>query len=378
MTKVKSNFRGKITKDAQRQQKAATSYGHLLLPRNVNVFSPEPGGKVQLDFLPYEVTDHRHPDQDKEAEIATPGTLWYKRPYKLHRSVGTDNDSYVCLTSIGKKCPICEYRSKRMKEGADKEETDAMRASLRNLYIVVPLDSKKHELTPHIFDISQFLFQNLLNEELEENEDNGVFPELVGGKTLKVRFESRTIGKGQPFAEASRIDFIDREEDYDESILDEVPDLDNVLKVLTYEELNMKFFDLSDEEDGGKLSPPDDEEEEEDEKPIITPLRRHKTLTHHAPVVKEEDEEKPFKHKRNGEIDTPARGSTTGPVRTAKEREEDAPVRTTTRRARNVETEDDPKNKCPHGHKFGVDTDKFDDCDTCALWDSCTEAKEKK
>ncbi len=51
-----------------------------------------------------------HPDRDEEYGIAVPGSLWYKRPYWLHRGVGPENVSIVCPSSIGKKCPICEYR----------------------------------------------------------------------------------------------------------------------------------------------------------------------------------------------------------------------------------------------------------------------------
>ena len=31
--------------------------------------------------------------------------------------------------------------------------------------------------------------------------------------------------------------------------------------------------------------------------------------------------------------------------------------------------------KCPFGHKFGEDTDEFDDCDDCDVWDKCINGK---
>jgi len=374
MKNKKSNFRGKVSKDAQKQQRAATSYGHLLLPKGASVFNAEPGSRVKLDFLPYEVTDPKHPDRDPESDIATPGSLWYKRPYKLHRNVGSTNDSHVCLTSVGKKCPICEYRAKRIKEGADKEETDTMRASLRNLYVVVPLDDKKAEAKPHIMDISQFLFQNLLNEELEENKDYEVFPDLEEGYTLKVRFDSKTIGKGQPFAEADRIDFLERTEAYTDAILDDVPNLDTVLKVLTYEELSDKFFELEGEEKGGELKEakedapararkPKEEPVEEEDKPVTRIRKPKEEEVEEAPVrtrkPKEEEVEEPPTRTRRA----------TPPV------EEDEPPVRTTRRSAPVET--DKAEKCPSGHKFGKDTDRFDECDSCTIWDACMEEKEK-
>ena len=116
--------------------------------------------------MPYEVTSKRHPDRNAEDEIAVPGSLWYKRPFKIHRNIGVDNDRVVCLTSVGKPCPICEKRSELVRQDADKEDTDALKQSLRNLYVVVPLDSKKHEVEPHIMDMSQYLCQDEINNTL--------------------------------------------------------------------------------------------------------------------------------------------------------------------------------------------------------------------
>ena len=72
----KSNFRGKVSRDAKRQKKA--SYGYLNLPKGVKMFNNKEGVKeILLDFLPYEVTDQKHPDRNDKFEIALPGSLWY-------------------------------------------------------------------------------------------------------------------------------------------------------------------------------------------------------------------------------------------------------------------------------------------------------------
>jgi len=338
--KKRSNFRGKVGKDAERQKRQASSYGYLNLPKGVNVFSPEPGGRAKLDFLPYEVTDTQHPDLNKELEIAVQGSLWYKHPFKTHRNIGVDNESVVCLTSIGKKCPICEKRSELIRSGADKEDTDALKPSLRNLYIVFPLDSKEYEAKPHIWDMSQWLFQNLLNEELEEDDDYAVFPDLEEGLTLKIRFDSKTFGKGKPFAEASRIDFLERNDQYTEDILDEVPNLDEVLQILSYKELEAKFLELDDE---------DIDNEEEEEKTAHT--RTRKTS---KPAPEEEEE----------------------PEKEEEEREEKAPSKRTRNRDKK---KDEEENRCPYGHTFGEDCDEYpEDCDKCKIWDECGEEQDRK
>ncbi len=329
----KSNFRGKVNQDAKRQKTAG--YGYLNLPKGVSVFNAEPGGKVRLDFLPYEVTDERHPDKDESLEIAIPGTLWYKRPFKTHRGVGVDNDSVVCLTSIGKKCPICEYRKKRVNDGdADKEELGALKMSLRNLYVVIPLGSNKHEEEPHIWDMSWWLFQDQLNKELEEDEDYEVFPDLEEGLTLRIRFDESVIGKSKPFADTSRIDFEERDEAYDEKILDDVPNLDEVLNILSYKDLHAKFFEMEDEE-----SP----EEEQDDEQESKPARKKK------PMKRKTDEDEDDKE------------------------EEEKPERKP-RRTKQSESKD----KCPHGHKFGKECEDHDKCDDCELWNDCYDEKHEK
>ena len=274
-----------------------------------------------MDILPYLVTANNHPDRDEKAEIAMPNTLWYKRPFKTHRNVGASNDTLVCPTSIGKKCPICDYRSKRLKEGAEKDETNAMKPSARNLYAIIPLDSEKFEKKIHVWDISQFLFQNLLNEELEENGDNAIFPDLEEGLSLRIRFDSSTVGTSKAFAEASRIDFVERKKPYAEDILEDVPNLDELLTILSYKEIEAKFFEV-------------EEEEEEEDKPV----RRKR------PEPEEEEEE-------------------------------DKPVR-----SRKLESKEktNSKNECPFNHQFGSDCEKFNDCDECALWEKCIEEKDKK
>lgn len=374
----KSFFKGQVSKDAQRQKNAGSSYGYLNLPRNVSVFSPEPGTRVRLDFLPYIVTDPNHPDHDTDADRAMPGNQWYKRPFKVHRNIGVTKDAVVCLTSIGKRCPICEYRAQRIKEGADKKETDALKASQRNLYVVIPLGHKKFEEKIHIFDISQAMFQKLLIQEIEENEELEMFPDLEDGMTLKIRFASKSIEGGTPFAEAERIDPVAREKAYDESILEDVPNLDEVLKILSTEELKAKFFEdeepVRDEED-------EEDDEDEDEEP------KKPTVHRHSKPQDEEDEEEPKKpaRRREPEPEKPVRRKPPEPAPADDEEDdedEDEPApppakKPTAPVQRTREHASEGKNRCPHGHVFGVDTEDFDDCDTCSMWDACIEVKEK-
>jgi len=354
----KNRFRGKVSKDSQRQKAQASQFGYLNLPKGIQMFQEEPG-RVWLDILPYKVTDEKHPDRDDELGIAVPGELWYKRPFKIHRNVGVNNETVVCLTSIGKRCPICEYRAKLRKEGGNEEEVAALRPSRRNLYVVVPKNNKKYDEEPHIWDISQYCFQDLLNDEIEEDEEVAGFPDLEDGLTLKIRFSEEKFGKNT-FSMASRIDFIDRDEAYDESILDEVPNLDEILEVLPYKRMEAKFFELDEAEEETE------DEEEEDDIPDFSSKRKRRKLK--EPEEEEEEEEE--------EEDKPKQKSGSKPVKAEEEpeeEEEEEPPARRTKRNKKKKT----ANKCPYGHVFGKDCDEYpDDCDECDLWDECIEASE--
>ena len=386
--KKKSSFKGKVGRNVDKQESAASSYGYLNLPQGVSMFKEEGDTRSNLDILPYIVSDERHMDRDEELDIAVPGGLWYKKPYKVHRNIGPGNDSVVCPTTWGKKCPICEYRQKLFKEGAEQDVTKALKASLRNLYVVIPIGHKKLEEKPHIWDISQYLFQNLLNKELNEDEEYETFPDLEEGWTLKVRFDSVSLGSNK-FAETSRIDFKERDEAYEEDILEDIPDLDKVLQVHSYAELEKMLFQYEDpDEDDGeeketrKYKDADDEDEkprrssrkkkdadpedEEDEKPTRRSTRKKKDEEEEP-----EEDEKPRRSSRKKKEEDTGHSHDDDADPDEDEDEDEKPTRST-RSSRGSS-----KNKCPEGYKFGVDTEDYDECDECELWEACIKAKEK-
>ena len=397
--------------------------------------------------MPYIVTDPRHPNRDEENEIALVGDLWWKRPFKIHRNIGATDDSVVCLQSFKKKCPICEYRAKLIKEGKTDEDTQKsikdLKPSDRVLYCVIPLNAKKDgkavEVKPHLFDISYAMFGKMLKKELEENPEKEVFPDIEEGITINARFDGTTIGKGKPFAECSRIDFIDREEPYKSSMIDKIPNLDNVLKQYSYEELERKFYELEDEDTDEKEEPvrkkkviqeeesePEEppvrkkkviqEEESEPEEPVrrkTPPLPPKKKVKPERAVWSElsvmkmsqliqyvqlqeidldpddfEDDPKSFRKAiadAQGTIILPKAGEAVEPSRTANKDYKPAKKQI---EAHDDEDPDDDlpvkgtskksSDKCPSGYRFGVDTDTKNECDSCDLWDDCMAEKKKR
>lgn len=204
---------------------------------------------------------------------------------------GINSSREICPTSIGKPCPICEFRAMKIKEGEDPKsrEVKDLKASVRNLYAVVPKGSKDYEEEPHIWDISQYCFQDALDEELEEGDGEfDAFPDFEMGNTLQVRFAEDTVYSTK-FNMTSRIDFTDRDEQYDEEeILGSIPCLDDVLKIKSYKELEALFYEMDDESGPGD---PGDDDDDDDEPEKEKSPRRKKTTSKKKEPEPDEDED---------------------------------------------------------------------------------------
>lgn len=350
--KRKSVFGGKIKKNASSRKRDNFSY--IKAPDGVEVFSPDPDTKVTFDFMPYNVTDKNHPDRDDENEIAVKDSLWYKRPFKVHRGIGARNDAVVCPTSIGKKCPICEYREKLRKEEGDEETIKQLKTTDKNLYAVFIKGNKK--IDPNqlfLFEFSDFLFQKRFEEQLAENDPEKfeVFPDPQLGYSIVVRFAENSFA-GNKFADPTRFDFADRKEQYDDEVLDTIPALDECLTILGYDELKDKFYSSFTAED-------DEEDDDEDED-----LKRGKTKIKARKATKPEPEDEDEDDEDNDEEEEPEDED---------EEEEPEPVKQK-QPSRNRKTKE---LKCPENYVFGKDNDKYDDCEDCDLWNECYAKKQE-
>jgi len=414
---TKEKFRAHFNK-----RKDSTGANYLVLPSDVDllIFN-EDVDEAELDFLPYVVSDSKHPD--RSGEYATPGNYAVRRPFKLHRNI--NGKSYICPSSIGKKCPICEYQKELF--NTDKAAAVSLYPKDRDLYVVIPLNSKEHKDKPYIWDMSEKLFQDELEKKLEKHYEHTDFAALEGGKTLTVSFKWKAIGDGKPFCEVAHITFTTRD-DYDVSILDEVPDLDEILKnsILSYEELNNKFLEID-----------SDEPEPEEKEPATR--RREKSTEPEKPVRGVRNIEKPFvdekpkdltwedlkasrfrklnqiiednnlsldiadyKDADDTELDdvrkaiaealnvkitvgtrqVQSRHVERSDEKPASTRSNNRPVRETVKEPEKPSRRAQPelvarggKKVCPSGYTFGKDCDKYDACETCTLFNDCLDAQ---
>lgn len=437
----KTNFSDKIKNQVDdHKAQDSKSYGYLKLPKGIQVYSVDIPKKLNLlkvkfDIIPYLVNDVKHIDAKLGAEVGEP---WWRRPIRIHHHIGVDDDSVICLSTIGKKCPICEYQKELIANKASKEDIKALNYSKRSIYLVWPKDDADFDDEVHIFDISDFCFYDPLMVDTEEmNEYN--FPSLSDGKTLQVRFEKETFA-GNEFPKATRISFVERDEQYEDAILDDVPCLDEILNILSYDELNVKFLAVSDEETSetkGKVK--EDEEKtprsrkttksKEKEEPEITwhqlEIKSNKSLC--SLIINENIDLNPDKFDDDNELRVAIAEKLGIKVPASKPKEETKEVETPTwedilklegRRLSRIvkmnelnvkisdfEGDDDglreaiakemdieiPKakskketskssskeNKCPNGFVYGGDNDKFNECEECAVWKACLTENEK-
>jgi hypothetical protein len=253
----------------------------------------------------------------------------------------------------------------------------------RILYIVVPIDHPDYDEIPHVWDMSVKLFAETLADTLDQdkNKDKKGFPDLENGLTLEMELKWKKLGKNS-FPEVTHIDFLERKP-YDESILDEVPNLDEILNVLPYDEIKEMFFeeDTGSEEDGGRLSPVKNEEREErrersTERTRETRGREERTERRTARETEPREERRSVRSsaEKTTEKRTSSRSRDEADAIDSRKR----PERTSSRAAPERTSSRDSKEKCPYEHKYGVDTERFADCDNCDLFDDCIDERDRR
>ena len=245
---------------AEKAQKGDFQNTKLELPDNTEMFTLSDGKPKKIDVLIY-LTGSGNPYADK-------GVPHYERTFWVHRGIGAASKAYVCpqmesggswvypgfATGGEKKCPICEAIMRMNKDPeADEDQVKALKLSQRQLFNVIDLKNKDKGV--QIWDMSYWWFGKLLDARIkdeEEGDDYSKFADYTDGKTLRLTLEEHKYKKGEPSYEVTAIDFKDRE-DYDEDkTLKKVVCLDDLIKVVDYDELKEIFLqtaDATDDED---------------------------------------------------------------------------------------------------------------------------------
>ena len=274
-------------------------------------------GRNEIDIILYEITTNNHPQRRQK------GKFDYKLDIWVHKFIN-DTDHYLCKKkTFDKPCFICE-EIKRMLDSGEYTRDDKIIKQLvakrRVIYNVVDLTSDDDYLKIKLFETSHFEFQEELLEEAESGDyeyegEYMAFADLEDGRSIKFRGIERTgeFKTGSPKPKGFK--FVERDEPYDESILDEVYPLDAILHIPEYDEVKKGFMEMENGEENDITETEDDDEEKYEPK---------------------------------------------------------------TRKRGKKETTTKNKKKCPAGGSFGTDCEELEECEECDLWDACSKEFDKK
>ena len=343
----------------------------------VQFFSPAEG-RNRINIIPYTIKSKNHPLVKKgEFEV---GDKDYVMDIFVHRGVGPSEASVLCLkNTYGKPCPICEQSALLRKQGKE-DEAGALKPSRRVFYNVQDL---KNPDVLKVFEASHYLFEKELIDEARDDEEGGFvdFADEESGKEIKFRC-SKTSKGGFEFNEFKSFSFEDRDENIPDELLESAISFDEIMNVPTYEEAE-KILYGSDEDDDSE------DEEEEDEVPAKKSSKKAVAKDEDDDDADDEEEPAPKKKPAVEEDDDDEDEDLD------EDEEEEKPAKKPAKKSKVVEEDDDDEQededdeppakkpskkekdcggdckKCPFGHKFGEDTDEFDDCDDCDVWDKC-------
>ncbi len=325
-TKKRREAAERARKRAQ-EHKTGFDRTSLTIPEGVEMFKLDTDKPRRIDIMPF-VAGAGNPWADE-------GQEHYERSFFVHKGIGVNGDSFICLAkTFNKRCPICDYQAKLKRDkDADPDLIKSLYPSERQLFNVI--DTADREKGIQLWDVSHFLFGKLLDAKIkdqDEDDNYDMFMELEDGLTLKLGVSEETWPGGKYF-KVSGIEFKTRKDNYDSDMLDKAHCLDDLLKELEYAELKVILLQ-SDPEEGEEEPGKDDDPEEGEEEP-----------------GKDDDPEE--------ETPPPKKPGKCGAA---------------TPKGKSKGKKDTPE--CPvDGGEFGVSTEEYDDCDGCELWEDCDIAK---
>ena len=339
----------------------------------VQFFSPAEG-RNRINIIPYTIKSKNHPLVKKgEFEV---GDKDYVMDIFVHRGVGPSEASVLCLkNTYGKPCPICEQSALLRKQGKE-DEAGALKPSRRVFYNVQDL---KNPDVLKVFEASHYLFEKELIDEARDDEEGGFvdFADEESGKEIKFRC-SKTSKGGFEFNEFKSFSFEDRDENIPDELLESAISFDEIMNVPTYEEAEKILYGRDEDDDGEDedevpakksskkaVAKDDDEDADDEEEPAPK-----KTAKKKPAVDEDEDDEDLDEDEEEEEKPAKKRIKKSKVVEEDEQEDEDDEPPAKKPSKKEKDCGGDCK-KCPFGHKFGEDADKFDDCDDCDIWDKC-------
>ena len=356
----------------------------------IPLFKKIPEGSIVFDIIPFQVSEDFLVDPASRRPQYVPGEWYYYLDLHVHQKVGPSNHNVICpKMHLGKPCPICDIADAKKqtiefgdKEGW-KEEVMPFLPKRRSVYQIWVHDKSKDEEDKgvQLLEISYHSLEKTLMAIAKDPEtDETIDFAWPGVEGKKITFTRK--GTGMTNTQYMGHKFLDRKEDVPDEIVEGTCSINEYITLMTPEEIKklMNAGEDDDEEEkprrgnkatkgaddddserkarpnrlGRKAKDEDDTDDSEDEKP----KRKAKAAD---PEDEPEEEVKPRRRAKPVEADD----------------EEDEKPRSR-REKREAEAKPKKENPCTFGHKFGVDTDDYEDCEECPekLYNKCAAKKD--
>lgn len=343
--------------------------------------------RVNLNILPYQIKSQKHPEV--VAGRRKVGQWDYLLDVWVHRSLGPNKKDMLCPKSTyGKACPACEERQKLYDEGRD-EEAKAFTPSRRAIYNVQLIGRNGPEEAPMIFTTSHQCFNKELIEESVASSKGPVPVPFASigpdGKVVSFRVSEKALGSNK-FCEAKSFQFLDRDEEISDEVLEQCESLDERLIVPTAKQILDAMYGNDEDDATGPAQEQDTpngvrrdsyEEERRDQEPEPGHLRERRRPAY------EEDEAPQRERPRPDSAPYPQQPSIrpeeNDPTRPFDDAEE--PPRQERRHPEPPQDEVPRQStQCPHGLNWGTDCDRHRACGTCpdTIYDKCRAAGSRR
>jgi hypothetical protein len=241
------------------------------------------------DFVPYRA-GARNPHADE-------GNTHWCLKFTSHRVPGTDGQGrpYVCAReTFNRKCAVCDWLRQHSRT-ADEDLLKELKAKPRILFVVndKPGDKKNplKVFETHIYNRGTGygeLIKDAIGAIPETEDEPDCFPfSLEGGRSVQMKVSEDTFNR-QPYGKVTRIDLVERDYDYPESLVDAAPCLDDCLVEPDYDELwSLLTGEPVEKDEAPRAAPaprngadkkpaakPVDDDDDDDDEPDETPVRR--------------------------------------------------------------------------------------------------------
>jgi hypothetical protein len=235
--KSKRRFNSKKLKERTKKSQQNARTGKTVIDASKNVPIIQLGeGKHSIDIIPYIAGKN---DVD-------PGSEAYTFEYYQHRNVGPN--PIICpQATFDKPCPICERQQKLRDKGDEKYKEYWPKR--RNLYNVVCYDRSQRDKGVQVLDVSWHYLEKFLAKISEKtNRRTGeietiVFssPDKEEGRSIDFTIEAPKSENDWPEWIGHQLDR--RDYDIDDKILDDAFVLDEIVTILSYDEIKEILYE---------------------------------------------------------------------------------------------------------------------------------------